>query len=372
MSLRMWILLGLALGAVATALVAYRPMSPAVSRTIEAPALVEATLISPAAGDDGVVVVEPGRESTFTYELKNVGTRPVRRLTVGEACACSAQRVVLDELPLRGTARVSVNFRGPEAGSFERAVPVMAEGEPAPVVVLLATLRAAGKGPRVFAAPEFLRFDGLLGIAKTVALRVDTVEPDWMEERWLDGLQVTPKGLVDAKFVNVSQAVVSEGFRYQSYEFELSLAPGNGALDEPAAQIAVMTGDKGAPPARLIGLRIHVVPPVALVPPTLSFECTSDLPIRPKRVAIVLRGGVRERLEIKTANSDLIRATWGYDTTGGHWLDIQPVHPVRAGETTLVVSVNVDQPYDLKLPIRLVEPTGGQLGDAGTIVPRAR
>jgi hypothetical protein len=130
---------------VAASFVIDRPAGPEVGE-LAAAEPIECRRILPVTDGD-TVVVEPRSIVTYTYEIKNPGTLPLKGLTISGGCRCQ----LLSELPellLPGQAcRLSFRVSAPEAGTKEWSLALATSGRPQPLAELSGAVRTTVAPP---------------------------------------------------------------------------------------------------------------------------------------------------------------------------------------------------------------------------------
>ena len=281
-SLRWIILTGVLLTAGLSAvwwLAARTPATPDSTDSPEALSL-QAKLVEPVAGDDGVVEWTSRLPVVARWTLTNHGAVPIENAVLGANCQCHVLTGLPPTLASGESATVSLKIMPPQAGTAIRNVPVLVKGQKQPIAMLPLRLNVPVEAPQWLVAPSPVAIRTVAGQDHHREVVLHSIESTDTEPRLAD-VSIDDEEVCHAVLTPEQRPWGDDG-RYVLRKYRITLTPAVKVPGTHHAELTLSWADDSR--ARRLPVTIEAMPSLLVKPAELSLS-----PNRSARLIIVPR-----------------------------------------------------------------------------------
>jgi len=303
----------------------------------------EATLLEPVAGEDGVVEWTSRLPVVARWTLTNHGSEPLNKAVLGANCQCHVLAGLPESLAPGKSVEVSLKIIPPPVGTGVRKIPVLVLGQPEPVATLPLRLRVPVKAPQWLVGPSPVSIRTVVGQKHQREVVLDSIESSETEPR-LSAVSVADETICQAVLVPEQRPWGDDG-QYVLRKYRITLTPGVTTAGKHHTEMTLTWVNATSPQS--LPITIEAMPSLLVTPAQLSLSS----PTVSRRLMIVPR--VAECGPITAeADSNLIRLKTVTLPTGALTVEVrQLAETVDSVETHLIVRSGAAEP--IRVPVQL-------------------
>ena len=312
---------------------------------------IEAVLISPQVGGDGVVESSATQRVPLTFDLKNTGRTPVSNLAVRVGCSCQIRSGPLPSTLEPGTSiRVTVEVISPAAGRARREVPIVCQSTGELLTTVSVDLRVPVQAPSWLDGPRAATFTFVAGRPANGELLWEAIEEP-TAPHWVDDLKILPADFSEVSF-RVEERPWGEDQRFCLRRYRVSLSLSQPTIGKRTGNLIVTHSGQDESPSG-IPISVAVLPAVSVIPSTIELcGSTTEAPKRSAMVRIIDRSGSDSEFVPQFDEALLRVSRTGENPSGSRAFRIEAHAVVQTPTSTEVVFVATGvEPCILKVKI---------------------